>query len=100
MRELVEAGAKEQVRAWDVRPVRFSYELGTYDERRAADRRVDELQEAGIPAYRLDGGTEQELNYRVYAGAYESEQAAEVLGQTLEDAGETARLVTRRGRAR
>ena len=100
MRELVEAGAKEQVRAWDVRPVRFSYELGTYDERRAADERVDELQEAGIPAYRLDGGTEQELNYRVYAGAYESEQAAEVLGQALEEAGETARLVTRRGRAR
>ncbi len=100
MRELVDAGAKEQVRAWDVRPVRYSYELGTYDERRAADRRVDELQQAGIPAYRLDGGTDQEQNYRVYAGAYESEQAAEVLGRTLEDAGETVRLVTRRGRTR
>lgn len=100
MRDLVDAGAKDQVRAWDVRPVRFSYELGTYSERRAADRRVAELQEAGIPAYRLEGGTEQETNYRVYAGAYESEQAAEVLGQALEDTGESARLVIRRGRTR
>jgi cell division septation protein DedD len=100
MRDLVDVGAKEQVRAWDVRPVRFSYELGTYNERRAADRRVEELQEKGIPAYRLEGGPEQEPNYRVYAGAFESEQAAEVLGRTLEDAGETARLVTRRGKTR
>jgi len=100
MRDLVDAGAKEQVRAWDVRPVRFSYELGTYNERGAADRRVEELQEAGIPAYRLEGGPEQEPNYRVYAGAYESEQAAEVLERALEDAGETARLVTRRGKTR
>ncbi len=100
MRDLVDAGAKEQLRAWDVRPVRFSYELGTYSERRAADRRVDQLQEAGVPAYRLEGGTEQEPSYRIYAGAYESEQAAEVLGRALEDAGEPARLVTRRGRTR
>jgi cell division septation protein DedD len=100
MRELVDAGAKEQLRAWDVRPVRFSYELGMYSERREADRRIDELQEAGIPAYRLEGGTEQEPNYRVYSGAYESEQAAEVLGRALEDAGESARLVTRKGRTR
>ena len=100
MRDLVDAGAKEQLRAWDVRPVRFSYELGTYSESRAADRRVDQLQEAGVPAYRLEGGTEQEPSYRIYAGAYESEQAAEVLGRALEDAGEPARLVTRRGRTR
>ena len=100
MRELVDAGAKEQLRAWDVRPVRFSYELGTYSENRAAGRRVAQLQEAGIPAYRLEGGTEQEPTYRIYAGAYESEQAAEVLGRALEEAGETARLVTRRGRTR
>ncbi len=100
MRELVDAGAKEQLRAWDVRPVRFSYELGTYSESRAADRRVDQLQDAGVPAYRLEGGTEQEPNYRIYAGAYESEQAAEVLGRALENAGEPARLVTRRGRTR
>lgn len=100
MRELVEAGAKEQVRAWDVRPVRFTYELGTYHERRSADRRVEELQEAGIPAYVLDGGSDQGTSFRVYAGAYESEQAAEVLGLAIQEAGETARLVSRRGRAR
>jgi cell division septation protein DedD len=100
MRELVEAGTKEQVRAWDVRPVRLSYELGTYAERRSADRRVEELQEIGIPAYRLEGGAVAGSSIRVYAGAYESEQAAEVLGRAIEEAGETARLVTRRGRAR
>lgn len=100
MRELVEAGTKEQVRAWDVRPVRFSYELGTYAERRSADRRVEELQGIGIPAYRLEGGAVQGSSFRVYAGAYESEQAAEVLGRAIEEAGEPARLVTRRGRAR
>ena len=36
----------------------------------------------------------------MYAGAYESEQAAEVLERVLEDARETVRLVTRRGRTR
>jgi cell division septation protein DedD len=100
MRELVEAGVKDQVRAWDVRPVRFSYELGTYEELRSADRRVEELQEVGIPAYRLDGAKDPGSSFRVYAGAFESEQAAEVLGRAIEDAGETARLVMRSGRTR
>ncbi len=100
MRELVEAGIKEQDRAWDIRPVRYSFELGTFSGRRDADRRVDELREAGIPAYALEGGDYPDLTYRVYAGAYESEQAAEVLGRELEEAGEPARLVTRRGRTR
>ncbi len=100
MRELVAAGWKEQDRAWDVRPVRFSFELGTFSGLREADRRIDELREAGIPAYRLEGGASPEFTYRVYAGAYESEQAAEVLGRYLEEAGEPVRLVTRRGRTR
>lgn len=100
MRELVDAGIKEQDRAWDVRPVRYSFELGTFSGRRDADRRVEELRGAGIPAYALEGGEYPDLTYRVYAGAYESEQAAEVLGQELEEAGEPARLVTRRGRSR
>ena len=100
MQELVDAGAKEEVRGWDVRPVRFAWLLGTYEDRRDADRRVGELEEAGIRAYRLADGSPEPRSWRVYAGAWESEQAAEEFGRMLGELGETGTLVTRRGRPR
>ena len=100
MRELVVAGAKEEVRGWDVRPVRFAWLLGTYKERRDADRRIGELEAAGIRAYRLADGGPEPRSWRVYAGAWESEQAAEEFGRMLNEAGETGTLVTRRGKPR
>jgi cell division septation protein DedD len=100
MQELVDAGAKEEVRGWDVRPVRFAWLLGTYAERRDADRRIGELETAGIRAYRLADASPEPRSWRVYAGAWESEQAAEEFGRMLREAGETGTLVTRRGKPR
>lgn len=100
MQELVNAGAKEEVRGWDVRPVRFSWLLGTYTERRDADRRIGELEAAGIRAYRLADASPEPRSWRVYAGAWESEQAAAEFGRMLSEAGETGTLVTRRGKPR
>jgi hypothetical protein len=100
MRDLVDAGLKEEVRGWDVRPVRFAFDLGTYEDRRSADRRIDQLAEFGIHAYRLADGFEEPRSWRVYAGAYETEQAAVEFGRTLSELGETAILVPRTGRPR
>jgi len=100
MGALVDAGAKEEVRGWDVRPVRFAWLLGTYTERREADRRIDELEARGIRAYRLADGSPEPRSWRVYAGAWESEEAAGEFGRMLSEAGESGTLVTRRGKAR
>jgi cell division septation protein DedD len=100
MRELVAAGEKEEVKDWDVRPVRFAWLIGTFSDRRAADRRIAELGEEGIHAYRLAELGDSPGAWRVYSGAWESEQAAEEVGRSLRDLGESAVLVTRRGRSR
>ncbi len=99
MRDLVDAGVKEQVRAWDVRPVRHAFLLGTYGSREEADGRLRQLRDDGIPAYVLGNGSRDAPLYRVYSGAYESEQAAIEFGRVLDAAGEAARLVTRKGTA-
>lgn len=100
MRELVDAGLKQEVRGWDVRPVRFAFDLGVYADRRAADRRIEQLSDLGIRSYRLADGLEEPRSWRVYAGAYETEQAAAEFGRTLTEAGEPASLVPRTGRPR
>jgi hypothetical protein len=100
MGQLVDAGLKQEVRGWDVRPVRFAFDLGVYPERRASDRRIDQLSDLGIFAYRLADGLDEPRSWRVYAGAYESREAAAELGRMLTDAGEPATLVPRTGRPR
>lgn len=97
MERLVEAGAKEEVRAWDVRPVRWSYRLpGEFTERAAAASRAEGLRGRGLPAYVLPAGGGE---YRVYSGAFESRDAAAVLGERLREAGVEAELVRRTGRS-
>lgn len=100
MGQLVDAGLKQEVRGWDVRPVRFAFDLGVYPERRASDRRIDQLSDLGIHAYRLADGLDEPRSWRVYAGAYESREAAAELGRMLTEAGEPATLVSRTGRPR
>ncbi|MDT8435968.1 MAG: hypothetical protein RRA92_04355 [Gemmatimonadota bacterium] len=101
MRELVEAGHKERARAWDVRPVGLAWLVGVFhtaDEGRAAVRR---LEEAGLSpgiAYVVPAGEEGQEVYALYAGAFESEEAAAPLGEMLRAAGQEPRLVSRRGR--
>ncbi|MEJ2547149.1 MAG: SPOR domain-containing protein [Gemmatimonadota bacterium] len=100
MQELVEAGLKQEVRGWDVRPVPFAFDLGIYGDRRSADQRIGQLSDLGISAYRIADGLEEPRSWRVYSGAFESEPAAAVYGRILTEVGESAILVPRTGRPR
>lgn len=97
MRRLVEMGAKDEARVWDVRPVAWTYELGIYRDRGAAVAKRTGLQQAGVPAYLLPAPTDGDSLWRVYAGAYEDTTAAAALGELIRDAGEQPELVRRRG---
>lgn len=96
MERLVEAGAKGEARAWDIRPVSWSFRLAEdFEDRGAAASRAEQLRERGVPAYVIpaaDGGS-----HRVYSGAFESRRAAEALGAQLREAGLDAELVRRTG---
>lgn len=102
MERLVEAGAKEEGRAWDVRPVPWSFRLAgdfgrDFGERSAAESWARQLRERGVPAYVLpapDGDA-----YRVYSGAFESREDAEALEARLREAGVDAELTRRTGEA-
>lgn len=102
MERLVEAGAKGETRAWDVRPVSWSFRLAgdvdrDFGDRSAAESRARQLRERGVPAYVLPaaGGDA----YRIYSGAYESREDAEALEARLRDAGVDAELTRRTGTA-
>jgi cell division septation protein DedD len=96
MADLVQDGRKEMFKEWDIRPVRLAYEVGTFTARDEADGRARELQAADVPAYVLRDTAEAPL-YRVYAGAFMSEEDAEPLGRRLEELGSGAELVARSG---
>lgn len=96
MADLVAEGRKENVKEWDVRPVRLAYDLGTFAVREAADRRAASLHAAEIPAYVLRDTAEVPL-YRVYAGAFSAEEDAEPLGERLADRDVEGQLISRAG---
>ncbi|WP_420448683.1 SPOR domain-containing protein [Candidatus Palauibacter sp.] len=99
MDELVAAGAAEEASAWLLRPVRFAYDLGVFADRPAMEARIAELGSRGLPAYSLEAALDGMPVFRVYGGAYESEQAAAPMAEMLEAAGEPAALIVRRGGA-
>ena len=99
MDALVTAGAVEEANAWLLRPVRFAFDLGVFTERPATEARVAQLASLGIRAYRLETALDGMPVFRVYGGAYESEEAAAPMRELLEAAGEPAALVVRRGEA-
>jgi len=82
MELLVADGRKKVAKLWDVRPVRLAYDLGTFDSLDGASERVGDLGTDGIPAYVLRDSAEPPL-YRVFAGAFESEEAAIAMGEML-----------------
>lgn len=96
MADLVADGRKDVARDWDVRPVRLAYDLGTFAEREAAEERVAALHETEIPAYVLRD-TAAGPRYRVYAGAFSSEEDAGPLGERLADREMGGRLIGRMG---
>lgn len=97
MDRLVQRGRKEQSRAWDVRPVSLAFRLGLRPSRRSATARADSLASRGLPAYVLPAASAGDTVWQVYAGAFESRDAAAALGRALQEAGEKGELVTRRG---
>lgn len=96
MAALVEDGRKETFKEWDIRPVRLAYGVGTFTSWDEAERHARELWAADVPAYVLSDTAEAPL-YRVYAGAFMSEEDAEPLGRRLEELGSGAELVARSG---
>lgn len=102
MERLVEAGAKGEVRAWDIRPVPWSFRLAgesgrEFGARSAAESWAARLRDRGVPAYVVPAADAE--SYRVYSGAYESRDDAEALEARLREAGVDAELTRRTGTA-
>jgi cell division septation protein DedD len=97
MRRLVESGEKERERDWDMRPAGLAFVVGEFADPEAAESERRRLHESGVPAYVLPAGDSTGAIYRVYSGAYESEEAAGPADSLLTAAGVTATLVSRRG---
>jgi cell division septation protein DedD len=100
MRRLVEQGSKERERDWDMRPVRLAFALRDFSSEEEADAERVRLHELGVPAYVLPVGDTTGAIYRLYSGAFESEEAAGPADTLLSVAGQVATLVTRRGEPR
>jgi len=100
MAQLVREGIKDTVRAWDVRQAQFAFSFGTFDSAREAATRLEELLEKGIHAYTVPvggAGAGASIAYHVYAGGYETREAAAPLREQIEAAGLSAELVERVG---
>lgn len=93
---LVADGHKKVVKLWDVRPVRLAFDLGTFDSQSGARDRVRALETDGIPAYVLRDSREAP-SFRVFGGAFESEEAATAMADLLESHELTTELITRSG---
>ena len=96
-RRLAASGRKDSARAWDVRPVPLAFRAGTFAAESEANRRAATLRQEGVPAYVVPAAADGDTAWQVYAGAYESEEAAAALRPRLTKAGVEAELVTRRG---
>lgn len=100
MAQLVREGIKDTVRAWDVRQAQFAFSFGTFNSAREAGEKLEELTQLGIHAYRVPAGTGtagSAVAYHVYAGGYETREAAAPLREQIETAGLSAELVERVG---
>lgn len=95
--ELVRRGWKEEAVGWEVRPASLAFRLSVEADRRTADGRVSELRDRGVPAYTLRAAVGGDTAWAVWAGAFESRDAAAGLGRSLGEQGIEAELTTRRG---
>lgn len=96
-REVVDRGWKGEATPWEVRPASLAFRLGVARAGAEARARVSRLRDRGVPAYALPAAAAGDTVWAVWAGAYESREAAAELGRSLRDAGIRAELVTRRG---
>ncbi|MGH7541216.1 MAG: SPOR domain-containing protein, partial [Gemmatimonadota bacterium] len=105
MQALVERGWKDEASAWHLRPARLAFRLGVFPSRAEAEGRAPRAARDGISTYILsvplpaaaNGGTRPDSLFVVYAGAYESESAANPMAALLAEAGQEAELEARRG---
>ncbi|MGH7481975.1 MAG: SPOR domain-containing protein [Longimicrobiales bacterium] len=98
MERLVAEGHKSSADDWAVRAAPWAYLVGEFGDSAQAEDRAASLWSAGVPAYVVaqpytGGGAA----YRVYYGAFESEEEAEALGAVIAEHGIEARLVHRSG---
>lgn len=97
--DVARRGWKEEAAVWDVRPAALAFRISVEASRSAAVDRAASLREDGVPAYALPAAADGDTAWAVWAGAYESRDAAGRLGARLQRAGIEAELVTRRGAA-
>jgi hypothetical protein len=90
---LFNEGIKEAMNAWDIRPTRFAFRMGSYGTAQEADAAVADLSLRDIPAYKVPAATA----YHVYAGGYQNVEEARLLEGQLARAGVNAELVERVG---
>ncbi len=100
MRSLADRGLKRSVSSWDLRPARWSLLLGRFEGEEAAREARSALGEAAVHAYVLTRSAGGETSYLLYAGAFESSEAAAPLQETLAGAGHETELLIRRGEPR
>jgi hypothetical protein len=100
MRRLVAAGHMTELTPWAVRPTVWAYHLGDFESRDAALARGEELLKARVPTYVVEiDYTAGPPRHRLYAGAYDGPALAEIMAQLLKEAGVSAPLVRRHGKA-
>lgn len=100
MRSLADRGLKRSLSSWDLRPARWSLLLGSFEGEEEAREARSALGEAAIHAYVLARSSGGEISYLLYAGAFESSEAAGPLRETLAGAGHETELLIRRGEPR
>lgn len=97
LRELVQRGVKDSVRAADVRTLPWTFDLGLFPERADAQARQKQLLEIGVPSYIVRVPTTAGTAHQLYVGGYENATDAEVMAGTLERNGLRVPLVQRMG---
>jgi cell division septation protein DedD len=100
MARLVRDGVKDTVSSWDVRQAQYAFSFGSFASAREAKEQVEALLNQGIQAYTVPvqaGAGAGEVVYHVYAGGYETREAAEPLREQIEAAGLSAELIERVG---
>ncbi len=99
MTRLYQAGIKDTVRNWDIRPTGLTFSFGVYPSVREAEAVQETLLGHGVPTYIVPAG-DGEGPYHVYAGGYEAAEDAQPLRDLIDQsglAGVDAELVERVG---
>ena len=68
---------------WIVRETPLAFHLGEFESKDAAEDRMAEVKDLGVGAYVLEVVGASSPAYRVYAGAYESPEEADVMRAAL-----------------